>query len=187
MKPKIPDLATWQQAELIMQPAFIRLVDVLRQQLETSEWEATYEDVELWPEHVTQKERSQYTQLTQTLAQQQLEPASAQAIANTQARLAELEGPVTGHRLLLAAGSSQQTFDLWQLCYQICFQDYEPQPLNPTDPLVQIDSTLFNQDGEVDWGALEQKVQTLVKNLFANLPTVSETVAARAPAPEASS
>ncbi|KGF73727.1 hypothetical protein DO97_13020 [Neosynechococcus sphagnicola sy1] len=42
--PKIPSTVIWQQAELLMQPALIRVIDNLRKQLEVSTWQGTYQD-----------------------------------------------------------------------------------------------------------------------------------------------
>lgn len=44
MKPKFKDIEAWQQAQLLMQPAFIRVLDNIRQQLEESPWEGTYQE-----------------------------------------------------------------------------------------------------------------------------------------------
>ncbi len=50
--PRIPDWVTWQQAELLMQPALIRVVDNLRKHLENSPWSGTYEDIQVpYPGH----------------------------------------------------------------------------------------------------------------------------------------
>jgi len=46
MSPKFTDTQTWQQADLLMQPVMIRLVDNLRKQLEQTSWHATYEQTE---------------------------------------------------------------------------------------------------------------------------------------------
>ncbi len=46
MIPRFADTLAWQQAELLMQPAFIRLVDNLRKQLDASAWKGTYEEVQ---------------------------------------------------------------------------------------------------------------------------------------------
>ncbi|NJL90886.1 MAG: hypothetical protein HC916_14655 [Coleofasciculaceae cyanobacterium SM2_1_6] len=43
--PKIKDMATWQQAELVMQPAFIRIVDHIRQNLESCAWQESYAEI----------------------------------------------------------------------------------------------------------------------------------------------
>ena len=46
MKPKFTDTLAWQQAELLMQPAFLRILDHIRKQLEQSAWKATYQEVQ---------------------------------------------------------------------------------------------------------------------------------------------
>ncbi|MEG3938722.1 MULTISPECIES: hypothetical protein [unclassified Microcoleus] len=47
MKPKITSPIAWQQAELLMQPAMIRVLDNIRKQLEESPWTGTYQNVEV--------------------------------------------------------------------------------------------------------------------------------------------
>jgi len=44
---KITDTVAWQQAELLMQPTFIRIIDNIRNQLDESAWKGTYEDADL--------------------------------------------------------------------------------------------------------------------------------------------
>ncbi|MGF1491148.1 MAG: hypothetical protein ACFBSC_01575 [Microcoleaceae cyanobacterium] len=46
MKPRIKDQIAWQQAELLMQPALIRILDNLRKELEESPWAGTYQEVQ---------------------------------------------------------------------------------------------------------------------------------------------
>lgn len=46
MKPKIKDPVAWQQAELLMQPALIRLLDNIRKQLDESIWTGSYQEVQ---------------------------------------------------------------------------------------------------------------------------------------------
>jgi hypothetical protein len=46
MKPRFANTLAWQQAELLMQPAFIRVLDRLRQHLENSQWQGTYQEVQ---------------------------------------------------------------------------------------------------------------------------------------------
>lgn len=46
MKPIFKTAIAWEQAQLLMQPALIRVVDNLRKQLETSSWQGTYEEIE---------------------------------------------------------------------------------------------------------------------------------------------
>ena len=53
MKPKFKNAIAWQQAELLMQPCLLRVVDNLRRALEASPWEGTYEEVQdPYPGHV---------------------------------------------------------------------------------------------------------------------------------------
>ena len=46
MKPKFKTSSAWEQAQLLMQPAFIRVVDNFRDQLENSEWDGEYEEIQ---------------------------------------------------------------------------------------------------------------------------------------------
>lgn len=47
MRPKITNSVAWQQAELLMQPALIRLLDNIRKQLDQSVWTGTYQEVQV--------------------------------------------------------------------------------------------------------------------------------------------
>lgn len=46
MKPKFKNMLAWHQAELLMQPALIRIIDQVRKQLDNTNWKATYRDVQ---------------------------------------------------------------------------------------------------------------------------------------------
>jgi hypothetical protein len=46
MIPKFSDELAWQQAELLMQPSYIRVVDWLRQVAEELAWEVSFETIE---------------------------------------------------------------------------------------------------------------------------------------------
>ncbi|NCR11685.1 MAG: hypothetical protein GPJ01_00165 [Microcystis aeruginosa LL13-06] len=46
MNPKFKDITAWEQAQLLMQPAFIRVLDNLRKQLENSLWKGTYTEIQ---------------------------------------------------------------------------------------------------------------------------------------------
>jgi len=46
MKPKITTTTAWQQAEMLMQPSLIRLLDNLAKTLEDSAWNGTYKEVQ---------------------------------------------------------------------------------------------------------------------------------------------
>jgi hypothetical protein len=45
-QPKFKDTLAWRQAELLMQPALIRVIDNIRKQLETSPWQGTYQEIQ---------------------------------------------------------------------------------------------------------------------------------------------
>jgi len=154
----------WQQAGLLMQPALIRLIDQIRKQLEQSDWSGTYETFETWPEGTTAAIKMQVAEL-----QSQLERASAeQAIALEQA-LSQLPQPDLVYMLHLRNNEHQVGINLWQLCYQVCFRNYDPAtPQKPED--LQVDTTLIDPEGQVDWQILDHKAQQVVKQVFSQLP-----------------
>lgn len=165
MKPKFADTTSWQQAELLMQPVFIRLIDNLRKQLERSTWKGTYHETPMWTEDVSEETKARVT-----LLQQQLQTAPPEAAIALEEALARLPQPFPGYQLHLQQGDREMQLDLWQLCYQICFRNYTP-PFNPaSQAAVEIDITLIDEWGEVDWHQIETKTQRLVGQFFANLP-----------------
>ena len=124
MPPKFTTIETWQQAEQVMQPALIRLVDNLRKQLDQSSWQGTYR---------------------------------------------EISDPIPGHQLCLRQGDREHIVDLWELCYELCFQDYQPHQSHPQP--VQVDPALLDNTGEVDWHYLDNKAHRIVAQVFSTLPT----------------
>jgi hypothetical protein len=77
--------------------------------------------------------------------------------------------PYPGYHLLLQRQQEQVNIDLWDLCYQVCFLNYSSQ-----NTAVDIDTNLIDEYGDVNWQYLENKTQELVKQVFANLPILSE-------------
>lgn len=125
MRPKIKDPMAWQQAELLMQPAFIRLLDNIRKQLDESIWTGTYQ---------------------------------------------EIQDPFPGYRLDLEHNGQKVSIDIWELCYQICFQNYRPTHAAQESLEVEIDTTLIDQEtGDVNWQNLEDKTRQIIEDLFARL------------------
>lgn len=127
MKPKITNMVAWQQAELLMQPAFLRVIDNIRKQLEQSVWKGTYEEV-------------QY--------------------------------PYPGYLLCLQHRDYQMSVNLWDLCYQVCFLDYKPTHSEWESQEVDIDTSLIDETGDVDWERLEVKTRAIVEQVFTDLPDV---------------
>jgi hypothetical protein len=159
MPPKITTFETWSQADLLMQPALIRLLDNLRKIAEDQNWQATYNNQLLWPDGTTEAQKADYDRL-----QQELSRAAPETVPGIEAQLAQLPQPQLYYGLLLSQGERSASFDIWQLCYQICFVDY-----NEDNP-VAIDATLLDGD-VVDWDQLEQKTKTIVLDLFGRLPS----------------
>ncbi len=132
MKPKFKNTMAWEQAEILMQPAFIRIIDNIRKQLDQSSWQGTYQDVQL---------------------------------------------PYPGYQLCLTREDNTVRVDIWNLCFQVCFLDYYPPEIDESafeenlSQEVEIDTSLLDDTGEVDWQRLETKAQQLVKQIFANLPS----------------
>ncbi|NJN31724.1 MAG: hypothetical protein HC824_15845 [Synechococcales cyanobacterium RM1_1_8] len=176
MKPKINDPQTWSQAELLMQPAFIRLIDNVRKAVEATDWESRYETLQVWPEAATAVQKARWEVLTA-----QLETTQPVDLGAVEAELATLPRPELFYRLYLEWGDRQAEFDLWQLCYQVCFRDYEPDlPTDSAGPLaaeiqaveiqaVEIDDRLLDPQGEIDWVALDQKTKGIINQIIAGL------------------
>ncbi|MBE9004088.1 hypothetical protein IQ259_03355 [Fortiea sp. LEGE XX443] len=160
MPPKITNPVAWQQAELLMQPAFIRVVDNIRKQLDASAWTGTYQDVLIWPPSTTDEMKALVTGLLQEI--ESATPEEADEIRHT---LARLPMPHPGYHLQLQRQEQKISVDLWELCYQVCFANYSPE-----NEAVDIDTSLIDELGEVDWQHLENKTKELVAQVFANLP-----------------
>ena len=60
MRPKFKTSSAWDQAQLLMQPAFIRVVDNFRDQLEDSDWNGEYREItEPYPGYVLELKRDE--------------------------------------------------------------------------------------------------------------------------------
>lgn len=160
MPPRITNPTTWQQAELLMQPAFIRVVDNIRKHLDTSNWKGTYHDVLIWPANTSDDIKAWVTQLLQ-----EMESASLERADEIKATLADLPMPYPGYHLRLQRQDHEVSLDLWEICYQVCFLNY-----SPVSESVSIDTRLLDDAGGVNWQSLEDKTEDLVGRAFANLP-----------------
>lgn len=127
MKPKINDIISWRQAELLMQPAFIRILDHIRKKLEDSVWKGSYQEV---------------------------------------------QKPIPGYRLDLEYQDQKVSIDIWELCYQVCFSNYRPTHAPEQTVEVNIDTSLLNQTGDVNWECLDEKALLVVENMMADLPKI---------------
>ena len=145
-----------------MQPAFIRIIDHIRKQLDVSVWQGTYQDVLIWPANTTNEDKATVTQLVQ-----QLEGATPEQEQQIKQAIAQLPVPHPGYHLCLQHQDLPPiNVDLWELCYQVCFRNY----IVTKD--VEIDPSLIDQVGEVDWQRLDNKAKDVVGQVFNNLPSV---------------
>ncbi len=160
---------TWQSAAQLMQPALIRLIDQLGHYLTTSDWRGEYETQEYWPEQTSADLKQQVMTL-----RQQWESADPESKPGLEAQLFALPQPLVGYVLHLERGETKTHFNLWELCYQICFESYTPKldwegitdlPIEQ----IQVDARLLNDQGEVDWNALDQKAAQVVTQAFQSL------------------
>ncbi|GAP93578.1 hypothetical protein [Leptolyngbya sp. NIES-2104] len=163
MKPRFATIETWQQADLLMQPAFIRLIDNLRKQLDASTWRGQYRDVQVWADDIPDETKARVFEL-----QQQLETAPPEQAAEIEKTLSHLPSPYPGYELQLEKNDRQIKVDLWALCYQICFRSQDGEWSD--DFPVEVDTSLFDETGEVDWNLLEDKTKRIVEQVFDRLP-----------------
>lgn len=81
----------------------------------------------------------------------------------------EIPEPLPGYKLDLELGDRQETIDIWELCYQICFRNYQPTHAPEESYEVEIDTSLFDDNGEVDWIRLDAKAQSIIADIFNHL------------------
>lgn len=139
MKPIFQDPEAWERAQLLLQPIYIRVVDNIRKYLEQAG--------EGWVDSFT-----------------------------------EVQTPRPGYLLRLhrpgAPEATAAEFDLWALCFQVCFQQF-PGSARVTTPtvtdsaeaetVVEIDRSLFDEDDEVDWDAVDRKSMAIVQQALGPL------------------
>jgi hypothetical protein len=148
-------------ADQLMQPALIRIIDNLRKCLETSDWQGTYQETQLWPDAITEAQMQHFKELQAQLAS--ASPADADRIRDELTRLPQ---PFPGYELHLTKGEYERVVDVWQLCYCVCFERY------PADGTVTPDMTLIDQEiNDVDWLTLDTKAKSVVDDIFAQLGT----------------
>ncbi|MEA5452680.1 hypothetical protein VB780_29175 [Leptolyngbya sp. CCNP1308] len=148
------------QAAELMQPCLIRVIDNIRKHTETLDWRADYLEQVRWPGSATPEQRQQVRDLAA-----QLSEASPEEDKAIRQQLRQLPAPSPGYELRLTKGAGEATteeprtvtLDVWELCFDVCFSDYQPpQPAS-------VDPALLDDDGEIDWLALDEKAKTLVE------------------------
>ena len=126
MQPKFVSELAWQQAEFLMQPIYIRIIDRIRQQSEVSTWKVSYEEV---------------------------------------------RDPHPINYLCLESEDKQLKFDIWDLCYQVCFLNYDGSHSELESRIVEVDTSSIDlETGTIDWMLLDNKAKAVIDNIFDNLP-----------------
>jgi hypothetical protein len=126
MQPQFANELAWQQAEFLMQPIYIRIIDRIRQQSETSTWQVSYEEV---------------------------------------------KEPHPTNYLCLQSHDRQLKFDIWDLCYQVCFFNYDGSHSEQESQIVEVDTSLIDMEAGIpDWVRLDNKAKDVVAKIFNNLP-----------------
>lgn len=83
----------------------------------------------------------------------------------------EVQTPIPGYELCLSSQDKEIKVHLWELCFEVCFQNYQrgSVPLD-AELNVEVDTSLLDeQTGQVCWEKLDQKAEQQVKQLFASL------------------
>ena len=158
-------MTSQQMLALLLQPALIRLIDQLRQQLTEEKLIWSYETIEVWPDEVPNQVRSQYQEMIQAL-----EKAKGEDALTIQDVLMTLPQPIPLYRLDVTYKETEFAISMWQLCYQICFESYVPVlsdfSVDPPDiDNLEVDSQLIDESDQVDWVALNHKAQSVVSEL----------------------
>ena len=87
----------------------------------------------------------------------------------------EVTAPIPGYHLCLTRDNYRVEIDVWELCYKVCFVEYEPvqhlfSQSDETAYPVEIDTRLIDETGELDWQLIESKAQQSVRKVFSTLP-----------------
>jgi len=112
--------------------------------------------------------------------QQLMQPAYIRVVDNLRKALEdsawresyqEVETPLPGYELCLSSQDQEIKINLWELCFEVCFRDYQrgSVPLN-SELNVEVDTSLLDEEtGEVNWEKLDDKARKQVEQIFSSL------------------
>ncbi|MBE9029206.1 hypothetical protein IQ266_05445 [filamentous cyanobacterium LEGE 11480] len=171
MKPQFADTASWQQADMLMQPALIRTIDNVRKQLEqeTTTWKGEYREFPIWPADVSEE-----TQAKIVLLQQELNTATPAQVDDIEDALAQMPQPIPGYELVLSHPQQPDPIivNVWEICYRICFLN--PDAVIAGEAPVQVDTSLIEDDTQaVNWTTLDTKTKLIIDAIFEDLNGVN--------------
>lgn len=83
----------------------------------------------------------------------------------------EVQTPIPGYELCLSSQDQKIKINLWELCFEVCFQDYQRGSVPLDSELnVEVDTSLLDTEtGEVNWEKLDAKARQRVEALFKSL------------------
>lgn len=153
------------KVDQLMQPALIRVIDNIRKQLDLTDWQGKYEETLIWPEGTTPEQQKEYAALQKSL--HGVPPEEHDRVAHL---ISQLPQPAPLYTLRLTkANLPDQTVDIWAMCYRVCALDTAALKAQ-ADSLIEADSSLFDETGEVDWQRLDDKTKALMEHIFQTLP-----------------
>ncbi|MDJ0511488.1 MAG: hypothetical protein QNJ64_19900 [Crocosphaera sp.] len=90
--------------------------------------------------------------------------------SNLVATYEEVQNPFPGHQVILTHEEKSVTMSVWEICFKVCFLEYNFSSEDSTQDslMVDIDSELFKEKGEIDWDKLEEKTQQTIKTIIEN-------------------
>ena len=106
-----------------------------------------------------------------TFAGSGLDVADPWYTGDFEATYRDVQSPIPGYELGLERNGNSVCVDMWELCYQVCFRDYSPTHAAQESQEIEIDTSLIDETGDVDWQSLDTKAQRLVQQVFDTLPT----------------
>ncbi len=92
-------------------------------------------------------------------------------VSSWEASYIEAEIPHPTHYLCLQSNDRQVKFEIWDLCYRVCFQGYDGSSGERESRVVAVDTSLIDLAArDVDWQRLDDKAEGVVASIFASLP-----------------
>ncbi len=83
----------------------------------------------------------------------------------------EVRDPHPINYLCLESEDKQLKFDIWDLCYQVCFLNYDGSHSELESRIVEVDTSSIDLDtGTIDWMLLDNKAKAVIAKIFDNLP-----------------
>ncbi|BAQ61900.1 hypothetical protein GM3708_2306 [Geminocystis sp. NIES-3708] len=74
----------------------------------------------------------------------------------------EVSEPFPGYIVSLQKDNYSKKYNIWELCFQICFYNYKIGQITP----VETDKIFIDDNGELNWQEIEIKTKMLVKSLL---------------------